>query len=410
MILVPSHLQQLSGNRYLILVCLITLMVACSPKTARIPSKSGPVKVKPQPVETVKKPVEENSIALLLPFHLDEIKPAKAKKSDIHKADLAIDFYQGLKLALDSLATAGYNFKLKVFDSQDQETRAVNLARANSVRSNNLIIGPVFPDQVKAFGEFADLKQKLQVSPLAATIPSPFNPNLVTINNTIDQHGWKVADFINRNYKPSEVQIVLINTQKPDDDKFAVPIKNYLKNLSGNKFLVHERPNSIGIEGYLSPSKINLVIVTSSETNFVLPTINRLYALSKGNIKIEVFGHPNWVKAKNMDIEKLQWLNTRITSSYFIDYKNAAVKQFITRYRNEYSLEPSEYAFKGFDTGYYFGKLVALYGADYANHLTSETYEGLHNGFRFKRDAKLGFLNTEVMMLKYQGFELQKIK
>ena len=409
MILVPNHRQQLNGSKlYLLILALV--IASCSKKTVpvtTVPPKPKPP-VKEQPVKEPAKKAVQHSVALLLPFHLDRISPRSAELKEIRKADLAIDFYQGVKLALDSLSREGYNFKLQVFDSQEDELHMVNLARARSVLNNELIIGPVFPESIKTFSEFADLQHKLEVSPLAAADPEQFkNPNLVSTTNNIDQHGWKVADFINRNYKPENVNLILINTRSSDDDKFAAPFKSFLNQLSEKKFIIKERPNSIGLEDDLSISKTNLVIIASSSRDFILPTIDRLYKISQAGSKIEVFGHPYWVKAQFLNAEKMQWLNTRITSSYYIDYKSSRVKSFIARYLRDYGTDPSEFAFKGFDNGYYFGKLLALYGDKYADHLTENQYEGLHNNFRFVKDEKSGFLNTELMILKYQGFELQ---
>jgi hypothetical protein len=200
---------------------------------------------------------------------------------------------------------------------------------------------------------------------------------------------------------------VLINTRSNDDEKFATPLKQFLKELSGNRFVIKERPNSIGLEEDLSATRTNLVIIASAGRDFVLPTLDRLYKVSQEGIKIEVFGHPNWVKAQFLNAEKMQWLNTRITSSYYVDYKSKRVKAFISQYFSEYGTDPSEFAFKGFDIGYYFGKLLAQYGNKYAEHLTEDYYEGLHNNFHFVRDEKSGFANTELTMLKYQGFELK---
>lgn len=412
MILVPNRRLRLNGSR-LVIVFMALMVASCSKKTTpviSVPSKPNPTAKEKPVIESAKK-VEIRSVALLLPFHLDRINPRSADLKELRKADLAIDFYQGVKLALDSLSKEGYNFKLQVFDSQEDELHLVNLARAKSVLNNELIIGPVFPESIKIFSELADLQHKLEVSPLAAADPEQFkNPNLVSITNNIGQHGRKVAEFINRNYKPENVNLILINTRSSDDDKFAAPFKGYLTELSKNKFIIKERPNSIGLEEDLSKSKTNLVIIASASRDFVLPTIDRLYKISQSGSKIEVFGHPYWVKAQFLNAEKMQWLNTRITSSYYIDYKSSRVKSFIARYLKDYGTDPSEYAFKGFDNGYYFGRLLALYGDKYAEHLTEGQYEGLHNNFRFVKDEQAGFLNTELMILKYQGFELQPEK
>ena len=409
MILVPNHRLLLNGSRVLVVLFLV-LLASCAKRTT--PVVNLPPKEKEEKESPVKKEepkaVVTHSIALILPFHLNTINPRNADLKTVRKADLAIDFYQGFKLALDSLSAEGNNYKLQVFDSQDSELQVVNLARARSVLSNELIVGPIFPESIKTFGEFAELTGQLQVSPLAASDPEQFsNPKLVSLTNNIDQHGWKIADFINRSYKPDNVNVLLINTRRNDEEKFAGPVRLFLKKLSNNGLTVNEIPNSIGLEDHLSAGKTNLVIIASSNRDFLLPTIDRLYKVSQGGTKIEVFGHPNWAKVQFLNAEKMQWLNTRISSSYFIDYKSARVKKFIARYSAEYGVEPTDYAFKAFDTGYYFGKLLSRYGDQYPLHLTDDEFAGLHNHLHFVKDEKSGFLNTELMILKYQGFELQ---
>ncbi len=401
MILVPSRLRLLNGNRYFLFLFLLAIISGCSRKV--VVTQPGDVKVppvgrKPEEVRPVKKDID-HSIALLLPFGLNKINLKTAGSKEISQADLAVDFYQGFKLALDSLSNTGHNYKLQVLDTQDQEARVVNLATAASVKENDLIVGPVFPDAISTFSEFFEKDpSKLIVSPLAASMPAQFkNPNLVTINNSVDQHGWKLADFINRNYRPELVNILLVNTRKSDDEKFSAPVRKFITELSKGKFKIIERPNAIGLQTYMSITKNNLVILASSERTFLIPIIDKLHQLLSENYKIELFGHPNWIKATFLDGSKMQALKTN-------------VRHFVARYRDEYGLEPSEFSFKGFDTGYYLGGLLRKYGRDYASHLTTETYNGLHNDFRFSRDPVTGFSNAELMMLVYQSLELRPIR
>lgn len=409
MILVPNHLQQLSGNRFLLFLGMLIFLSACSRKikTPKPPDSTVPVDVaKPKEDDLPKKPVEY-SIALLLPFELNKINLKTAVKKDLSGSDLAIDFYQGMKLALDSLSQSGPNFRLNVFDTQNQETKVVNLALANSVKSNDLIVGPIYPEEAKTFADFADLKDILQVFPLAASMPQGYkNLRMVMVNNTLEQHGRKIAEFITKNYKPEQVNIVLLNTQKANDARFSAYLKRFIGELGAGRFRIIERPNAIGIDKYMDPLKNNLVLVSSSDRLFIVPTIDRLYKLKNNKYRIELFGHPNWMKANYLIQNKLQSLNTRITSSFYVNYKLENVKSFVSRYRREFGTEPSEYSFKGFDVGYYFGGLLVKYGKSYPRHLTESVYTGLHNNFRFSKEPDQVIKNIELMLLGYRNFEL----
>ena len=63
-----------------------------------------------------------------------------------------------------------------------------------------------------------------------------------------------------------------------------------------------------------------------------------------------------------------------------------------------------------FDIGYYFGGLLEKYGKDYADHLEDNDYQGLNTVFKFYKDPKLGYINTELLLLRYTNFELQPVK
>ena len=415
MILVPNLLQRLSGNKsLLVFIAVLIVFSACSKKIVPVkqPEVENPAPVIVEEPKTEVAPVEkaivrEHSIALLLPFLLNTIDVNTAGKKEVGQADMAIDFYQGFKLGLDSVALGGHNFKVHVFDTESGDARIADLAMNESIKKQDLIIGPVFPEAISTFSKF-NKSGKIQVSPLAATSPAEFNnPNLLTINNTLDQHSEKIAAFINSHYQPESVNIVLINTQKSEDARFSNYLKQYLAGFSASKFKIMERPNAIGIESYLSTAKNNLILITASDRSFLLPAIDKLYKLKNEGYQIEVFGHPNWIKAKYLNVSKMQAINARISASYFVNYKAQNVKSFIARYRDEYKLEPSEFSFKGFDIAYYLGSMMEEYGNDFIDHLGDKTYEGLHNRFRFSKKPEFGYVNAELYLLRYQNFELQ---
>jgi hypothetical protein len=385
---------------------------ACSPKVRTPkPETSKPVeKEKPADKKPIKK-FTQASVSLLVPFKLDELNLKTATKADIEKFAMPIDFYQGFKLGLDSAAAQGLNFKLNVFDTQDDNAHISLLYKNERFKQSNLIIGPVFPDGLKFISSYAKENNATIVSPLAATDPAEFNnPNLVSVVNNIGLHGKKIGSYIFKNFNPTSTIVVLINPKKTEDEAFAAPIRNYFQ--ANTKFIVQEYASAYTFETKMIKGKQYAVIVTSSDRAFVLPTIEKLAKLKNlptGGYAINLFGHPNWVK-QNYPADKLQDLNTIISSSYKIDYKSSNVVTFIKKYRYKYGFEPGEYAFKGFDVGYYFGRLLVTYGEDYKDYIVKDRYKGLHNNFSFIHDEKLGYINTSLMLLKYKNFALNIVE
>ncbi|ACU03215.1 ABC transporter substrate-binding protein [Pedobacter heparinus] len=407
MTLAQNHQLLLSGNKYWILILSVLFLSACSPKI-RTESKQPEV---PKEVPKTEKPAakfEQASISLLAPFRLNEIRLKTATKAEVERAAMAIDFYQGFKLGIDSAAASGQNFKLKVYDTQDNNAQIGALIDNGGLMGSNLIVGPVFPEGLKYITNYSISRNIPVVNPLSAAHPDEFtNPNLISIVNNVDQHAAKIGSYISKNYNPANTVVVLINPKGSSDEVMAKPLRAYF--TERNKFSFQEYASVFTMEPKIVKGKQYVIIVSSSDRKFVVPTLDKLMKIRKTGLNISVFGHPDWIK-QNYNTEQLQALNTIISSSYKIDYTRPEVNTFIRKYRASFNFEPGEYSFKGFDIGFYFGKLLSSYGVDYLKYLTKERYKGLHNSFRFMHNNTLGYINTSLMLLKYKNFALNIVE
>ncbi|HTN22311.1 MAG TPA: ABC transporter substrate-binding protein [Pelobium sp.] len=440
MILVQNHLQQLSGNKieklgkglkgfrlftFNFLLSTLYFITACSPKTVVVNKKPEPQKVEEQVSDKSEKEVKKEQpspkkikekpemvISLILPFELKTIDYKTAGVADLRKAEIAIDFYQGFKMGLDSVANqkGDVDFKLQVFDSNDNPTALSVLAAKPAIKSSDLIIGPVFPNGIKAFSVYSKRMQKPMVSPLAASDPQLFNnPYLITVNNSLDQHAYKAAAFIKSDLKPKK--ILLIRSGQADEYKYAVPFKKGIDSLAKGYRVSEIGIKAIGYENvykYLNPSGLNVIVLPATDRVFLLTIFKELEKISR-NFQIAVIGHPGWEKAAFLDFQQLENLNTYISSSYQIDYQSDRSADFVKYYRSKFSVEPSEYAFKGFDIAYYFGILMNAKEHQFMDELLDDKFDGIHNDFSFKKDAKTGYYNSSLMMLKYQNAQLIKV-
>ncbi|RAJ22679.1 type 1 periplasmic-binding domain-containing protein [Pedobacter cryoconitis] len=411
MILVQNHLQRLSGNRFWCLLFICFCVAACSPKTRtnKSPKKEIGNKEDKKDAASEKKFTEAN-ISLLIPLNLNSARIKAGSKAELDKSAMAIDFYQGFKMGIDSAAAAGMNFKVKVLDTRDNNVQITSLLKSGQLAGTNLIIGPVFPDGVKFITNYSIVNNIPVVSPLAATHPDEFNnPNLISIVNNIDLHADKMGDYIRREYDPGKAIVVLINPKKSGDEVLGNPLRDYFQKGRGSRYIFQEYASVFAMETKMVPGKQYAVLISSADRAFVVGSIDKLAKMKTAGSNIELFGHPNWGK-QNYNIEKLQLLRTKITTSYFVDYKSRDVINFVRKYRQLNKFEPAEYSFKGFDIGFFFGKLFAEHGAGYLKHLTQEHYDGLENSFRFIKDDKLGYINTSLFLLEYKNFALTPIE
>ena len=404
-----------------LLFSMAMFFTGCSSKITRTKKPKTTIEakpvVRPDKEEKETKPTKQRftqaGVSLLLPFKLNDINLKTASKEEVEKHAMPIDFYQGFKLGIDSAATFGLNFKLSVFDTEDSGARLERLFNSGKLDNSNLIVGPIFPEELSAITGYSRAKNTIVVSPLAASSPSDFNnPNLVSIVNSLDLHALKIAKYIADHYIASKTIVVIINTKKSDDESFAAPIRNFFNGSAEKQFIVQEYASTYALEKNMVKGKSYAVILTSNDRAFVLPTIAKLFKM-KNNVNalydINLFGHPNWSR-QNYPVDVLENLNTIITTSYKIDYNSTNVIRFIKNYRYRYGFEPGEYAFKGFDIGFYFGRLLNKYGEDYRQYITTEKYKGLHNNFSFIQNDKTGYVNTDLILLHFRNLSLEVVQ
>ncbi|MET1056952.1 MAG: amino acid ABC transporter substrate-binding protein [Pedobacter sp.] len=383
-------------------------LLACSPKvtTRKTPKKDEAEK--PAAVVKTEKKFTDANIALLIPFNLNTANVQTGSKAEMEKSVMAIDFYQGFKMGIDSAAATGLNFRLKVLDTRDNTEQITSLIKSGQLSGTDLIVGPVFPDGIKQITNYSVANSIPVVSPLAATHPDEFlNPNLISVVNNIDLHAEKMCGFITKTFDPAKTVVVLISTRKSTDEALAIPVRAYFK--KGSKFTFQEYSSVYAMETARIPGKRYAVLVSSSDRQFVVATIDKLAKMKNAGMQIDLFGHPNWSK-QNYNTDKLQLLKTRITASYFVDYKSQPVNSFVKKYRSLYRFEPGEYAFKGFDAGLYFGKLLSAHGGNYLNYLAADRYKGLQNSYLFKKDEQLGYINTSLFLLAYKNYALNPVE
>jgi ABC-type branched-subunit amino acid transport system substrate-binding protein len=414
MTLVRNHRPQLSGNKWLI-VFLALIVGACSPKLRPAPQPSVKTTEKPTPEE--KKPVTEVSaktsvISLILPLGLDHAAFKQAySAADLKKANMSIEYYQGFKLALDSLTSIGANYKLQIFDSKDDAAQAHSLAFNPQIRNGDLIVGPIFPEDVKAFTSVLTAARKPIVSPLSPASPATFNnPNLVTMTPPLEYHAKGAATYITNRIKPKKVFI--LNSGFSDEKLYTTPFKRTVDSLSKRKIQVISttivRGNLTPLIPQLSATDQNIFVVPSTKQAFLLVILHSLDTLSK-KYPVTVFGHPNWEKFTFLNAAQLQRLKTHITSTDNINYKSGQTNMFLRSYRRAYHTEPTDFAIKGFDQGMYFGELLAKDDKGFKNPEQVD-YTGIHNGFHFIKKPGQGWINTHVDILRYENFDLKKVE
>jgi hypothetical protein len=413
MISVRNHLLPLSGNKWLLFFSAALILGACSPKVRPV---STPVKKveKPEPKPVEKPPVKPTAkvsvISMILPMGLDHVRPRNYSGAGLSQANMSIEYYQGFKLALDSLAAQGANFKLQLFDSKDDASAAHSLAYNPQIRTSDLVVGPVYPDGMKLFTSTMGTRTAI-LSPLSPASPATIrNNNLITVIPPLEYHAVGAAQYINDKIKPKKIFILRSGFSQEND--YVVNFKKATDSLSNKKVkivsVIITRGKLTGLLPQLSKTERNVFVIPATDQSFLGVTLRSLDTLNK-NYPVLLFGHPSWEKFSFLKTDILQRLKTHITSSDKVNYKQEATIAFLHSYRKVYHVEPTDYAIKGFDEGMYFGRQLLEGNKDMAS-IDKTDFTGIHNGFHFVKKPGLGWVNTHVNILMYSNFELKQVE
>ena len=429
MISVQNHQQRLSGNKLLVALSMLLALGACSPKTTGVlrspghigtntgqkqednkvlsPTELAAAKERKEAEVMLEKRRNHNGIALLLPFQLDKLDPNNLSKNDVARASLALDFYQGFQLGLDETAKRGKSFVLDVIDSRDDESYNKMIAKSADVVSASLVVGPVYPKEIRSFGAGLADKTVLQVNPLAASNPTDYNiPNLVTLTPSLNIHTRAVAQKMARDYRTGDI-IFIYNTADADGKQFLTGFAAEVRKTNPNAKL-QSVSSMTQLNDALSSVGTNLIAIGTTDKNELRNFLNNLDKKEKeGFYSFKIFGHPLWDKIDFSAYENFEHFRPTISSENHLKSWTVAVKNFKDAYYSAYGVNPSDHSYKGYDVARYFGSLLNKYGPDYAKQLSKESFDGIFSSYSFEKNNNAGYINNAVSFKEYKGTSFQ---
>ncbi|UKJ08913.1 ABC transporter substrate-binding protein [Solitalea lacus] len=411
---VLNRLQLLSGNNFfsaLILAAAFTV-ASCSTKTIQPQMPTGPSAEKTvkdddkrakEPAVFSRNANKEPVISLVLPFNVDKIDLSTAStKKDLEPSAVALDFYQGFRLGLDSATQNGKKIKLMVFDSKDDTVEVRNLARKQAIINSNLVIGPLYPSEIRSFNPIAVQNQQYFVSPLSPRVVVKGNPYFIVPVCPMEIHARKAAEFIIKKFETN--RLMILKGPDSDEENFVKPFKAAFEEQSIGTAISEYRTTSNTFDPMVSKlvkGQNNILLVSSANKAFWQALLKFLDKNSK-EYSFTVFAYPGSERlATSLGLKNLEKYNLYFTSSYHIDRNEPGTAAFFTRYKQAYAVEPSEYAIKGFDIGFFFAKLLSSHITDYDKYI-NKFYNGIHNNFQFVKTEN-GFLNESLKVLKVEN-------
>lgn len=366
-------------------------------------------------------------VVVLLPFMSNNFVPANGQEIPMQSIK-AIEFYEGVRMALDTLKAEGVSLFVDVLDTQRDTTVVKNLLTTRALQEADLIIGPVTSKNLSLVAEFARMTKKVLVSPLNARPQlTNNNPYFIQVNPSFDVHARHIVDLLDRVKRPFRYQSrieernYLILGLTRDSSRVAAIQAQYA--IAKNQYnatiptLIRSSTNIdiSNIKPFLKSNQLNVIVMpTYHNEAFVYNSLRELQKLvdkveRNSSYPLVVIGMDRWRYYNRVNFEYYEDLNLYLTSDYFTP--NTTYHQaFRNSYKAVYGIGSREFSLKGFDIMLYFGRMLQRYGVNFQAHLWKEANMYRHTQFqiqaRYKTnapilDGRAGIPNEEGPALEY---------
>ena len=353
---------------------------------------------------STKKPVYR--VALMLPLYLKESQSLDAENPvrnivENSKSLQFIPFYEGFRLALDTLEKTGIKIRLYVYDVEKDTLKTKQLLKNPDLKKMDLIVGMLYLRNFRMVADFAEKNHIPIVNPISERndiiTGNPFVFKAIPSRKT--QPG-QVAQYLSDNFAKDQI-LILKSGQYPDRDA-AERLKKECQERNLEVLLPEGQE---GVISKLSKVKENVLVVFSDNAAYALDLTRRFYEL-RNDYGITVIGLPDWGAMDGLETEYLLALKAHFTAKQFIDYNDPQTKWFVGRYQQTYATDPPLMAFQGFDIASYFLTALQRYGTRFPGCLSDFSMKSLQTRFEFGSTKGNGFENRHWMIYKFENYRL----
>ena len=398
-------------------------------------------------------------VALMVPLYLEQVDEANSLAA---KPFSFLHFYEGFMIAADSMVSSrNMMLDLKVYDVDNTVSKAdsaiidpwldsadlivgpfylkpFNVVKNYAVEHNIPIVNPITPrsEVVDNSPNVIKIKPSMegQLAPLDSLLKRYYHANNIfiirqdrysdtAIINRINeiaarnidscsyvanqhivktirthQKRWKYlkVDFEETDYLTDNISLDVNILKHNIDDSTA--FKNRIVNIN------YKRDSLNLVKDYASSMRNNLFIVYGHDKVFANEIVNKVTKLIE-HYPITVIMMPEWSKFDRLFNDNLMKMHAIYFDENYVDYQNIRVESFICKFRNRYETEPTDYAYQGFDIGWYFLNALNVWGEYMMENLPDIDMPLLHTQYRFQQKSEeSGYENTFWNVYQFKGY------
>ncbi len=338
-------------------------------------------------------------LVVLLPYNLsqidqDSISSYKDAILDDRVLRISLDFYSGVKMAVEKAKSFGISTQLKTYDTRRNVQEVTNIISSNDFSSVDAVIGPLLQNTTEAAAARLAQYNVPVISPLSNREMRSYQ-NLFQSRPTDEILKNAMFDYLEKNAVGKNVIIIADAAKNQEKNELTQILPNSRVILPSEAYLSAEK-----IKGVLSKTQENWVILESSNIGLISSTTSALNRLAREHqIKLFTTNRNSGFEDDVVDNEHLGRLNFHYPS---VDkqYDDMMTEEFIEDYKEQFNMIPNQYVVRGYDLT--LDILLRLASAEDL-YDSFEKYTGFteyhENKFHYNSKRNGGFYNDAVYIM-----------
>ena len=352
------------------------------------------------------------SVSVLMPFMAKTLEPTAAKKRN----QIILDFYEGLKLAVDTLSQQGVKISLRAYDTERDPAKIKTILETEELKNTDLMIGPFFPEENKVMQDFSAANRINLINPFFSN--SEYianNPFGFLFQPSVETIGKKAGEFLAAYPLKKKNCFVFYGAGKRDSVLAASFIQSAREkgiNIVSSRLIPKENVKSITTilatpteydefrypkEFTLKKDSLGSIFVASDDPLLYAKVVS---SVETRNDQTVIIGSESWLDQTVIDFEKYQSLPIILTSPNYTSPTDPDYRAFLKKYIRVHGRIPSANAKTGYELMLLMGNQLKSNGVYFQEALNEQNFvpgylcEGYN--FQFSRNNQL------VPFIRYQ--------
>ena len=319
-------------------------------------------------------------------------------------ATLSLDFYAGVRMAVDELVANDLSIDLTVIDTENSSAKVQSILQEKDFSKYDFVVGPFIPKHFNVVSGQLQSKNIPVVSPLT-TNPLTMRPNVVHSMPKKEDLQQRMLRYIDSLDTTEENPCVLIVADQKSNSmlqklKSKFPLAEIIRPDTEFGFVKPELVDSLS-----SNFEPNWVFLEADEPNLVISMTSMLNAQQseERSIRLLTTYRDNVYDDDNINQGHLGNLRFSYPAAYNIN--PVALAEFQDAYQERFGAVPTREAVRGYELVLDLILRTAIRRKLFDGFSLGET-EYLQNKFLFEKDpVGQGYRNNSIYLLQHQGYE-----